>query len=93
MIEFNIDRVQKELDGKYNLSHLIINRVKRLRAGVESKVEKKMREKDIVLAIREIESGDLVYERDEDTTRRMEVDLTDTVIDEENSAVLLGTGE
>ena len=93
MIEFNIDRVQKELDGKYNLSHLIINRVKRLRAGVESKVEKKMREKDIVLAIREIESGDLVYERDEDTTRRMEVDLTDTVIDEENSAVLLGTDE
>ena len=93
MIEFNIDRVQKELDGKYNLSHLIINRVKRLRAGVESKVEKKMREKDIVLAIREIESGDLVYERDEDTTRRMEVDLTDTVIDEENSAALLGTEE
>ena len=93
MIEFNIDRVQKELDGKYNLSHLIINRVKRLRAGVESKVEKKMREKDIVLAIREIESGDLVYERDEDTTRRMEVDLTDTVIDEENSAVLLGADE
>ncbi len=93
MIEFNIDRVQKELDGKYNLSHLIINRVKRLRAGVESKVEKKMREKDIVLAIREIESGDLVYERDEETTRQMEVDLTDTVIDEDNSAVLLGTEE
>tara|TARA_Y100000589_G_C26914065_1_gene531524 strand:+ start:424 stop:705 length:282 start_codon:yes stop_codon:yes gene_type:complete len=93
VIEFNIDRVQKELDGKYNLSHLIINRVKRLRAGVESKVEKKMREKDIVLAIREIESGDLVYERDEETTRQMEVDLTDTVIDEDNSAVLLGTEE
>ena len=93
MIEFNIDRVQKELDGKYNLSHLIINRVKRLRAGVESKVEKKMREKDIVLAIREIESGDLVYERDEETTRQMEVDLTDTVIDEDNSVVLLGTEE
>ena len=93
MIEFNIDRVQKELDGKYNLSHLIINRVKRLRAGVESKVEKKMREKDIVLAIREIESGDLVYERDEETTRQMEVDLTETVIDEENSVNLLGTEE
>ena len=93
MIEFNIDRVQKELDGKYNLSHLIVNRVKRLRAGVESKVEKKMREKDIVLAIREIESGDLVYDKDEDTTRRMEVDLTDTVIDEDNTSVLLGTEE
>lgn len=93
MIEFNIDRVQKELDGKYNLSHLIINRVKRLRAGVESKVEKKMREKDIVLAIREIESGDLVYERDEETTRQMEVDLTETIIDEENSAALLGSPE
>ena len=93
MIEFNIDRVQKELDGKYNLSHLIINRVKRLRAGVESKVEKKMREKDIVLAIREIESGDLVYERDEETTRQMEVDLTETIIDEENSATLLGSPE
>ncbi len=93
MIEFNIDRVQKELDGKYNLSHLIINRVKRLRAGVESKVEKKMREKDIVLAIREIESGDLVYERDEETTRQMEVDLTESVIDEENSTVLLGSEE
>ena len=49
MIEFNIDRVQKELDGKYNLSHLIVNRVKRLRAGVESKVEKKMRENKIAL--------------------------------------------
>ncbi|MEE2925426.1 MAG: DNA-directed RNA polymerase subunit omega [bacterium] len=93
MIEFNIDRVQKELDGKYNLSHLIINRVKRLRAGVESKVEKKMREKDIVLAIREIESGDLVYERDEETTRQMEVDLTESVIDEENSTILLGSEE
>ena len=93
MIEFNIDRVQKELDGKYNLSHLIINRVKRLRAGVESKVEKKMREKDIVLAIREIESGDLVYERDEETTRQMEVDLTESVIDEENSTLLLGSEE
>ena len=93
MIEFNIDRVQKELDGKYNLSHLIINRVKRLRACVESKVEKKMREKDIVLAIREIESGDLVYERDEETTRQMEVDLTETIIDEENSAALLGSPE
>ena len=93
MIEFNIDRVQKELDGKYNLSHLIINRVKRLRAGVESKVEKKMREKDIVLAIREIESGDLVYERDEETTRQMEVDLTESVIDEENSTILLGYEE
>ena len=93
MIEFNIDRVQKELDGKYNLSHLIINRVKRLRAGVEFKVEKKMREKDIVLAIREIESGDLVYERDEETTRQMEVDLTETIIDEENSAALLGSPE
>ena len=93
MIEFNIDRVQKELDGKYNLSHLIINRVKRLRAGVESKVEKKMREKDIVLAIREIESGDLVYERDEETTRQMEVDLTESVIDEENSTTLLGSEE
>ena len=93
MIEFNIDRVQKELDGKYNLSHLIINRVKRLRAGVESKVEKKMREKDIVLAIREIESGDLVYERDEETTRQMEVDLTESVIDDENSSILLGSEE
>ena len=93
MIEFNIDRVQKELDGKYNLSHLIINRVKRLRAGVESKVEKKMREKDIVLAIREIESGDLVYERDEETTRQMQVDLTESVIDEENSVNLLGSEE
>ena len=93
MIEFNIDRVQKELDGKYNLSHLIINRVKRLRAGVESKVEKKMREKDIVLAIREIESGDLVYERDEETTRQMEVDLTESIIDEESSGALLGSEE
>ena len=93
MIEFNIDRVQKELDGKYNLSHLIVNRVKRLRAGVESKVEKKMREKDIVLAIREIESGDLVYERDEETTRQMQVDLTETIIDEENSGALLGSEE
>ena len=65
VIEFNIDRVQKELDG-VNLSHLIINRVKRLRAGVESKVEKKMREKDIVLMMRE-ESGDLVKEREEET--------------------------
>lgn len=88
MIEFNIDRVQKELDGKYNLSHLIINRVKRLRAGVESKVEKKMREKDIVLAIREIESGDLVYELDAESTRQMQVDLTETIIDEENSLSL-----
>lgn len=93
MIEFNIDRVQKELDGKYNLSHLIVNRVKRLRAGVESKVDKKMREKDIVLAIREIESGDLVYERDEETTRQMQVDLAETVIDEENSGALLGSEE
>lgn len=93
MIEFNIDRVQKELDGKYNLAHLIINRVKRLRAGVESKVDKKMREKDIVLAIREIESGDLFYERDEETTRQMEVDLTETVIDEDNSVSLLTTEE
>jgi len=93
VIEFNIDRVQKELDGKYNLSHLIINRVKRLRAGVESKVEKKMREKDIVLAIREIESGDLAYERDEETTRQMQVDLTETIIDEENSASLLDSEE
>lgn len=88
MIEFNIDRVQKELDGKYNLSHLIVNRVKRLRAGVESKVEKKMREKDIVLAIREIESGDLVYELDEESTRQMQVDLTETIIDEDTSLSL-----
>lgn len=93
MIEFNIDRVQKELDGKYNLSHLIINRVKRLRAGVESKVEKKMREKDIVLAIREIESGDLVYELDEESTRQMQVDLTETIIDEENSLSLLASDQ
>ena len=93
MIEFNIDRVQKELDGKYNLSHLIINRVKRLRAGVESKVEKKMREKDIVLAIREIESGDLVYELDAESTRQMQVDLTETIIDEENSLSLLASDQ
>jgi len=93
VIEFNIDRVQKELDGKYNLSHLIINRVKRLRAGVESKVEKKMREKDIVLAIREIESGDLVYELDEESTRQMQVDLTETIIDEENSLSLLASDQ
>ena len=52
-----------------------------------------MRENDIVLAIREIESGDLVYERDEETTRQMEVDLTETIIDEENSAALLGSPE
>ena len=65
-----------------------------MRAGVESKVEKKMREKDIVLAIREIESGDLVYERDEEeTTRQMEVDLTESVIDDENSNILLGSEE
>lgn len=83
MIEFDIDSVQKNLDGKYNLTHLIVNRVKRLRAGVEPKVDRKMREKDIVLAIREIDSGTLTYDVDPESTREMEVELTETIIGEE----------
>ncbi|MCJ8345658.1 MAG: DNA-directed RNA polymerase subunit omega [Candidatus Cloacimonetes bacterium] len=84
MIIFDIDKVQKELDGKFNLSHLIVNRVKKLKAGVESKVERKMREKEIILAIREIDSGELVYARDEGTTRNAQVELSDSVIIEDN---------
>ncbi|PCJ18781.1 MAG: DNA-directed RNA polymerase subunit omega [Candidatus Cloacimonadota bacterium] len=84
MIIFDIDKVQRELDGKFNLSHLIVNRVKKLKAGVESKVERKMREKEIILAIREIDSGELVYARDETTTRSAQVELSDSVIIEDN---------
>lgn len=80
MIEFNIDKVQRELDGKFNLAHLIFNRVKRLRAGVEPKVDKRMREKDIVLAIREIDSGELTYRLDEESTKESEVELSESVI-------------
>mgnify|MGYP003335636504 FL=1 len=80
MIDFNIDKVQRELDGKFNLAHLIFNRVKRLRAGVEAKVDKRMREKDIVLAIREIDSGDLAYRLDEGSTRESDVELSESVI-------------
>ncbi|GEM_PF-1005959 len=80
MIEFNIDKVQRELDGKFNLAHLIFNRVKRLRAGVEPKVDRHMREKDIVLAIREIDSGDLTFRLDEESTREPEVELSESVI-------------
>ena len=84
MIIFDIDKVQRELDGKFNLSHLIVNRVKKLKAGVESKVERKMREKEIILAIREIDSGELVYVRDEGTTRGSQVELAESIIIEDN---------
>ncbi len=69
MIDFNVDKLQKDLDGKFNVAHLIVNRVRKLKSGIESKVSRKMREKDIVLAIREIESSKLTWDMDEDSTR------------------------
>ena len=82
MIKFNIDKVQKDLGGKFNLAHLIFNRVQRLRAGVEPKVERNMREKDIVLAIREIDSNDLTYTVSEEITESEEAEIAQALIDE-----------
>ncbi len=82
MIDFDIDRLQKGLDGKFNVAHLIINRVKKLKTGVEPKTPRRMREKDIVLAIREIEGGDLEYDKDENSTRKVQVELGEIVITE-----------
>jgi DNA-directed RNA polymerase omega subunit len=82
VIKFNIDKVQKDLGGKFNLAHLIFNRVQRLRAGVEPKVERNMREKDIVLAIREIDSNDLTYTVSEEITESEEAEIAQALIDE-----------
>jgi DNA-directed RNA polymerase omega subunit len=82
VIKFDIDKLQKELDGKFNVAHLIVNRVKKLKSGVDAKVERKMREKDIILAIREIDSSGLEYDLDEATTRQREVELAETLIGE-----------
>ena len=83
MIEFDIDNTQAKVDGKFNLSHLLVGRVKKLRSGVESKVEKVMREKDIVLAIRELESKELEFELVEETKAEKEVTLVEAVLDED----------
>ncbi len=82
MIDFNIDTLQKSLDGKFNVAHLIINRVKKLKTGVESKVNRRMREKDIVLAIREIDSTELEYTLDESSTRERQVELAEAVLED-----------
>jgi len=82
VIKFNIDKVQKELGGKFNLAHLIFNRVQRLRAGVEPKVERNMREKDIVLAIREIDSNDLEFTMTEEPTESEEAEIAQALIDD-----------
>ena len=83
MIEFDIDNIQAKVDGKFNLSHLLVGRVKKLRSGVEPKVEKVMREKDIVLAIRELESKELEFELVEETKEEKEVTLVEAVLDED----------
>jgi len=82
MIDFNIDTLQKSLGGKFNVAHLIINRVKKLKTGVESKVNRRMREKDIVLAIREIDSTELEYTLDESSTRERQVELAEAVLED-----------
>lgn len=80
MIDFNIDEMLKDMDGKYNLVHLVVNRVRKLKSGVEPKVERRMREEDVVLAIREIDSGKLEWELSDSSAHNREVELTETII-------------
>jgi DNA-directed RNA polymerase subunit K/omega len=85
VISFDIDKVLRDLDGKFNVTHLIVNRVKKLKAGIEPKVDRKMREKEIILAIRELDSGDLEYQMDEEVAIQRDVELAETLIGEETS--------
>jgi DNA-directed RNA polymerase omega subunit len=85
MIDFKIDDMLKEMDGKYNLVHLVVNRVRKLKSGVEPKVERRMREEDIVLAIREIDSGSLTWDLESLEPRHREVELGETIIGTQDS--------
>lgn len=85
MIDFKIDDMLKEMDGKYNLVHLVVNRVRKLKSGVEPKVERRMREEDVVLAIREIDSGKLTWDLESLEPRHREVELAETIIGTQDS--------